>query len=648
MDFLNPTALYLSFLIAIIVLLYFLKLKRKRYVVSSVIFWLQAIEDMRANVPFARLRQNLLLPLQILFTLIVVLGLARPAWKIHSQLGKHTILIMDSSASMQAIDHGQPPHSRFEAAKTAAMELVDSLSEDEQIMLIEADIKPTIKATFTTDKLKLRDVISELRVTDAATELSLALELAISTAKGIEGSEIIVLSDNAVKPSTVGTGVQTLSNLYEYFRFLTFGKRNLNVAITQFNVTRDDNSTKWEYEAPTENWEYEAPAEYQAFVELRNFSEIMLRPFVYLSIEGHNIASDVVNLQPGERKGITLSFDDKGFDMHALKVEVDVKDDLKVDNVAHAILHKAKKLKVLLVSEERNKYLEKALLTNPNVQIRQLKLSQYLGTTSDDIMIFYNTVPKEIPEGNVIFINPKSGLPFMPVVIEKGPISVVSQNEHHPVMRFVDLTNLEVRIGLKSELPDWGVPLVETTASPLIWLGEQLNRKGIVFSFDAFDLTTSKFALSYACPILMSNCLNWLGPAYRAIVPDNVKTGMPVTINLSHPEEIEQVTINSPDGNIFHLDVSKNLSGNGSLVFTNTAITGIYEVFADGRLMGKFAVNLLDEQESNIMPQTPEQSEGQEASKITSTITYKEFWGRFMLLGLLILAAEWWVYHRRV
>jgi len=56
----------------------------------------------------------------------------------------------------------------------------------------------------------------------------------------------------------------------------------------------------------------------------------------------------------------------------------------------------------------------------------------------------------------------------------------------------------------------------------------------------------------------------------------------------------------------------------------------------------------LDEQESNIMPQTPEQSEGEETSKITSTITYKEFWGRFMLLGLLILAAEWWVYHRRV
>jgi hypothetical protein len=653
MNFLNPTSLYLSFLISIIVLLYFLKLKRKRYVVSSVIFWLQAIEDMRANVPFARLRKNLLLPLQILFMLIVVLGLARPAWKSHSQLGKHTILIMDSSASMQAIDHGQPPHSRFEAAKIAAMELVDSLSEGEQVMLIEAGTKLTIKATFTTDKLKLRDVISELRVTDAAGELNSALELAFSTAKGLEGSKIIVLSDNAVKLSDVKMEGISLPNFVEdkpSIRFLTFGKRNLNIAITQFNVTRNDNdSTK-----------------YQVFAELKNYSEIILHSFVYLSIEGHNIANDVVNLQPGERKGITLSFDDKGFDMHALEIELDVKDDLKVDNAAYTILHKAEKLKVLLISEERNKYLEKSLLTNPNVQLRQLKLSQYLGAASDDITIFYNTAPKEMPEGNVIFINPKPGLPFIPIATEKGPISVVSQNDNHPVMRFVDLTNLEVRTGLEYKLPDWGVPLVETTASPLIWLGEQFNRKGIFFSFDVFDLKISTFALSYACPILMANCLNWLGPAFRSIVPDNIKTGMPVTINLNHPftsfegrpEEIEQVTINSPNGNIFRLDVSKNLSGKGSLVFTNTEMTGIYEVFADlpaataaragDSFIGKFAVNLLNEQESDIMPQTPEQHEEGKNSATNLAITYKELWGRFLLLGLLILAAEWWVYHRRV
>jgi len=638
MNFLKPTALYLLFLLSIIVLLYFLKLKRKRYVVSSVILWLQAIEDMRANVPFARLRKNLLLPLQFFFMLLVVLGLARPAWKSQSQLGKHTILIVDASASMQAIDHGQPPQTRFEAAKNSAMKLVDSLSPGEQMMLIQAGIKPTIKATFTADKLKLRDVISQLQVIDAPAKLDLALELAISTTKGTEGSKIIVLSDSTVKlsefnPRTVKTEVTPLSNFGEdqpVIQFLTFGKRNLNIAITEFNVIRDDNDV----------------TKYQAFAGLRNFSEIMLRPLVYLSIEGHNIGSDVVNIQPGEYKGVTLPFPDKGFDMHVLKIELEVEDDLKVDNVAYAILHEAEKLKVLLVHEEQNKYLEKVLLTNANVQLRQLNFNQYLGTTSDDITIFYNTVPKEIPEGNVIFINPQSGLPFMPVPIEKRSISVVSQNDNHPVMRFVDLTNLEAKIALEYKLPDWGIPLVETTSSPLIWLGEQSNRKGIFFSFDAFDLKTSEFALSYACPILLAHCLNWLGPAFRAIVPEKVRAGTPVTINLSHPEETEQVTIKKPDGKIF--PVSNELSGKNSLVFTNTVMTGIYEVFADDRLIGKFAVNLLDEQESNIMPQTPEESEENAESESTQTTTYKEFWERFLLFGLLILTAEWWVYHRRV
>ncbi len=304
-------------------------------------------------------------------------------------------------------------------------------------------------------------------------------------------------------------------------------------------------------------------------------------------------------------------------------------------------------------------YLENVLLTNPNVQLRYVTPRQYLSSPGNDIIIFYNTVPHEIPDGNVIFINPTSGLPFMPVTTETGPIAVISVNEIHPVMRFVDdLMNLEVRTALSYELPDWGTPLVETTGPPLIWLGEQSNHKGIVFCFDAFDRNISDFALRYECPILMANCLSWLGPAFRAIVPDNVKAGMPVTINLSHPEEVENIIIKNPGGGVFTFDVSQHVSGHGSFVFTDTVMTGAYSVFTDdksplppfekrGKLIGKFAVNLLDERESDIMPRKPENHDEKKTSSTTVTITYKELWRWFVLVGLLILSMEWWVYHRR-
>ncbi len=637
MSILRPSSLYWLFLLIVIIALYFLKLRRKRYVVSSVMFWMQAIEDMKANVPFARFFKNLLLPLQIFFLLMVILGLARPAWRGHSQLGKHSIVIIDCSASMQAID-SERKNSRFQEAQSAAIELVDSLSGDEKMMLIATGAAPTIAMTFTADKVKLRDIIARLRVTDIAVDMHSALELANSMAKGLKDTEIIVLSDNAVDIlTTAQNGGTSQKTDAPEIRYRIFGTQGRNVAITKFTVTRDENdSTK-----------------YHVFVELKNFSETTQHMFISLLIEGnnsekHNITSEAIDLSSGKLKSVVLPFNDRGFDMRALTVELDVDDDLAVDNTAHAILHKKQKLRVLLASETRNPYLENVLLTNPNVQLQYVTPRQYLSSLSNDIIIFYNTVPHEIPDGNVIFINPTSGLPFMPVTTETGPIAVISVNEIHPVMRFVDdLVNLQVQTALSYELPDWGTPLVETTGPPLIWLGEQSNHKGIVFCFDAFDRNISDFALRYECPILMANCLSWLGPAFRAIVPDNVKAGMPVTINLSHPEEVENIIIKKPNGDVFTFDVSQHLSGHGSMVFTDTVITGVYSVFADDELIGKFAVNLLDERESDIMPRKPENHDEKKTSATTVTITYKELWRWFVLIGLLLLSMEWWVYHRR-
>jgi len=622
MNFLKPIAFYLLFLIPIVVLLYFLKLKRKRHVVSSVILWLEAIEDMKANVPFARLRKNLLLPLQILFLLLAILGLARPAWKGQTELGQHTILIIDNSLSMQATD---AKNSRFESAKIHAMQLVDSLNLSDRMLLIEAGATPTIKVTFTSDKLKLKDAVEKLCAYDVISDMKMALELAASTAKGLEGAEIVILSDTTPDEQSSPINPSDFSRRKTHI----FGKRCNNVAITKFSMARIHNDS----------------VKYQPFTELMNFSEVEQNPMAYLSIDGHIIQGEAVNLPPGERKAIRWDdVDDRNFDQNILQVELELQDDLEVDNVAYAVLRKKQKLQVLLVSEEKNLFLEKAIETQPNASLNTISPGKYLSPTDNDIVIFNSVVPKDIPDGNTIFINPKAGLPFMSAVTENTPISIISVNENHPLMDSVSLTGFKVSSYLQYELPDWGIPLAETTDSPLIWAGEQKKRKIIVFAFDVFNREISQFPLSYECPILMANCLNWLGPAFRPIEKDTVKVGEPVAINLSHPDEAERVTVKYPNGNI-----SQNLfSAKAEITFTETLLTGVYEVWVDDVLYGKFAVNLLDEAESNITPTLSKQSSKATATATTSVTTQKEFWNWLVFIALVVLTLEWWVYHRRV
>ena len=52
--------------VPLLVLLYFLKLKRTERVVSSTLLWQRAVQDLQVNAPFQRLRRNLLLLLQLL------------------------------------------------------------------------------------------------------------------------------------------------------------------------------------------------------------------------------------------------------------------------------------------------------------------------------------------------------------------------------------------------------------------------------------------------------------------------------------------------------------------------------------------------------------------------------------------------------
>src|SRR5207237_1146933 len=97
------TALALLMPLAII-LLYFLKLKRKPLQVPSTFLWKKSIEDLHVNSLFQWLRENILLILQVLIVLFLIYALLGIRFHGSTSESRHYILIIDNSASMSASD----------------------------------------------------------------------------------------------------------------------------------------------------------------------------------------------------------------------------------------------------------------------------------------------------------------------------------------------------------------------------------------------------------------------------------------------------------------------------------------------------------------------------------------------------------------
>src|SRR5689334_17055887 len=128
-DLLAPGGLALLGLLAPLIVLYILKIRRNRRVVSSTWLWATAQRDLMARSPFKRLILQLPLILQALALIGLALALARPATRGRELTGDHVAIVIDASASMSAAAGPPPPgggapSSRIDVARRVAKDLI--------------------------------------------------------------------------------------------------------------------------------------------------------------------------------------------------------------------------------------------------------------------------------------------------------------------------------------------------------------------------------------------------------------------------------------------------------------------------------------------------------------------------------------------
>ncbi|MHC4607267.1 MAG: vWA domain-containing protein, partial [Planctomycetota bacterium] len=377
--FMNPAALGLLGLSVPLILLYLLKMKRVPKVISSNLLWTKVVNDLQATHPFQKLQRNLLLILQLLALFLLAGALARPTAAGTLTEGTSIVLIVDTSASMKAMDGAEEvgEMSRLQKAKEYGEKVVDQIAtakEGMEIMLVEAGGTTRIRQGFTSDRGALHTALDALKPSDRSATVTDSLRLAAATLKTRARPEIVLISDGA------GVDLSPLSGL-PATRFLQVGRGNDNVAVTLFDV-RPATPRKLQ-EMRDEGKLKEGFSPYSVFAGIRNFGKKPRKAYVTLYFEEELIAAEQPNI-PAESE-ISIVFE-RNLPPGVLRIEVEADDLLAADNVARAVARPVSEIRVAVVGPG-NPFLERVLLSFPYVDARSVRSEDLLSEGPWDLVI---------------------------------------------------------------------------------------------------------------------------------------------------------------------------------------------------------------------------------------------------------------------
>ena len=612
MSLLLPGALAFSIIIPVIFLFYFMRPKRQERVVSSILLWQQASQDLQASRPWQKLRITALLLLQILAAIVIVLVLARPATFISSPIGGNTIIILQTSASMQATD---VPPSRFEAARSDITNLIGGLGPTDQLSLITMAKTPQVLIAFSSDKSQLASALQQAKVTNQNADLEQALSLATSLAAGRTDTQILVIGDGHVLQPD-----QTLVSSFPV-RYLQIGTDAPNAALLALASQT-------------------IQGKLVALAQIANYSHQQRSIPVELYADGNLVGVQTAILTAGASGA--LQWGPLPPATRFLHARIISQDAMTIDHQAWAIAGGSMHGRVLLVTKG-NSFIEAALRLQPNIDLFETTPDKYKNGGNFDLTVFDGYIPSSLPFGALFFVNPPTDSNVFGKSGAEISISHISAGNDSPnLLNQVDLSSIHVvRKSHQLTPAPWMQPIIVTPETPLLIAGEQNNRRIGALSFDLHD---SDLPLQPTFPILIYNLINWFLPLP---VAGNAQVAPDSSITIQAWPGAKHITITGPDQHTVTVAPPFPVTA-----FNNTDKIGIYsvtQITQNQELHGAFAVNLFDPLQSRLTPSASlpiAQSLPFDLKSPAIPHVLREIWPWIAAFLLLVLCAEWWLFSR--
>ncbi|MDE0018125.1 MAG: BatA and WFA domain-containing protein [Candidatus Poribacteria bacterium] len=690
MNFLSPTSLLLFGLAIPIVALYILRLRRRREPVSTLMFWEELFRERQTTSLFQRLKHLLSLLLQLLFLTLLVLSIARPQFAFITKSARQLILIIDQSASMNAIEADTEGRTRLEVAKESALRSVDGLRFMDEMTVISSHTRPVIHIPFTNHQKSLREAIHAIQPTDISTNLEPAYDLADAIAQTKPNPEIVIFSDFqsvseallAKLKSEPEQDTDTEAPDLEVKRHLIqIGKANDNVGITKFRVRKSLVNA----------------FDYQTLLRVVNASEAEKKFNVELYFDENLFDVRPYTLAPGESK--SEIFSNFTFEGGKLKAVLDIQDPLVSDNIAYATLPKRDLIRVLLVTAE-NPFLQKALAVDEQIQLTVLTPTEYetdvlpesansQGNKNYQVVIFDRYSPPSLGDGNYMFIYPPAvdssetpnGQGSEPLLqwnigaALETPI-ITDWERTHPILQHVHLENVQIGTAYQVTPPSTAQVLARSFESPVLFIDVKPNRKVV---FAAINILESDLPLRIAFPVIIANTIQWFQQRseileYHLHTGEVLKQQIESIDAISRPElktetnSLESISkvvkITGPEDQTWELPVEGD-----ELLFEQTQRAGFYELkiseVADPTSETEqpppevsdttednsgtvWAVNLADATESHIGadPAVENLTKESVAQSSAALLRYPP-WVYLVFLAVGLSVVEWFLYQRR-
>lgn len=538
------SGLWFGLAIPVILLMYLFKRKYIDTTVSSHLLWNHVLRNIEANRPWQKLQNRLLLWLQLLAAALLVFALMAPYLWVQGG-SKHTIVIIDASASMSTIwdEHAEQGAdqagdtgaesgklgreagslgtqtgselvqqqagktmttglagkdvrqigtiSRMERLKGELSGFTASLSKKSELTLLKLGSKPEVLLSRESDRGKWKQAISALAVDYGVSAYRETLSLAAAMTKDDSEAQVVIFTDGRWMERSddivfdVPVSIMTIGDA-----------KDGNAAIEQFGVRSKETSGTVDGVAIVRN---DGSDDLEAKLDLYGDDRLLASRQVVISA-GQAVTESFAELPAAEVYRLALSPGDPYL----------------LDNEAYAFQEQHAAPNVLLVSRG-NLFLEKALQLAGASVIRMTPAEEdgdgavaepKLPEQTPDIIVADGIKPDYMQQGAWAELVSRTPLWTIGGTGDKLQLSSGELKiEDHPLTRYLSLKDSPTGFLHQAQVPEWAKTIMKIDGLPAIYAGSEAGtaRLGFLFALEDSDLP-----LRPEFPILVHNTVEWL------------------------------------------------------------------------------------------------------------------------------------------